>query len=160
MDLVRLAGSGELAVVKKPIMDPLKGGGNITKAFRHELAVQSVLGHHPNVVRMLGACAGDDEAGSSDMFVALEHVTGGGLDQYLSCYGPEKRRRRRELGDKEKLSVLRDIASGLSNVHAARLTHRDIAARNCLVTECCQGMMVHILSVGGIKWLVRGIPQS
>lgn len=157
---MRLAGSGELAVVKKPIIDPLKGGGDITKAFRHELVVQSILGHHPNVVRMLGACAGDDEAGSSDMFVALEHVTGGGLDQYLSCYGPERRRRRRELGDKEKLGVLRDIASGLSNVHAARLTHRDIAARNCLVTEGCQGMMAHMLSVRCTQGLVRGTSQS
>lgn len=74
-----------------------------------------------------------------DMFVALEFAEGGSLDTHLAGYGSKV-----SLAGDEKLSILRDVASGLANVHAARLVHRDVAARNVVLTAEKQGAYVGI----------------
>ncbi|CAK4087938.1 unnamed protein product [Aphanomyces euteiches] len=109
-------------VVVKTLKAQAFGASNdeIVREFRHEAAVLSMFGHHPNIVPFVGA--------STDSSQPLALVTGylpfGSLHQYLSNH---------EMTVKQKEIVLKDAAAGLLNIHEGRFINRDIAARNLLV---------------------------
>ncbi|KAF0692788.1 Aste57867_16163 [Aphanomyces stellatus] len=96
-------------------------GDQIVHEFRHEAAVLSMFGHHPNIVPFVGAC--------TDITKPLSLVT-----EFLPC-GNLEAQYKRGLSETQKTRILRDAASGLLNIHEGGFIHRDIAARNILVDE-------------------------
>ncbi len=78
---------------------------------------------HPNVVRLHGIVA-DREP----VLIVLEYVDGGSLDVHL-------RRRSRRITEIQRLRYCRDAAAGLAYLHGNQRVHRDVAARNCLISK-------------------------
>ncbi|EQC34965.1 serine/threonine protein kinase [Saprolegnia diclina VS20] len=140
-DAYRARYRGQDVVVKT--LRPSEFGDNqdqIVQEFRHEAAVLSLFGHHPNIVPFVGAC--------TDLSQPLSLVT-----EYLPFGSLEDQRS--QLSAAQKQQILKGAASGFLNMHEGRFIHRDIAARNCLVDAnlnakvCDFGMCRRVGAVGG-----------
>jgi len=77
--------------------------------------------NHPNIVTIYEV---DEFRGQP--FIAMEHVEGGSLDDYLS---------RRRLSVEEALELAIQISEGLSEAHGRGIVHRDIKPSNILVSD-------------------------
>ncbi|CAD6197052.1 unnamed protein product [Caenorhabditis auriculariae] len=78
---------------------------------------------HPNIVRMYGWCLDEQP-----LKLVLQFVAGGSLDIYLiNHYSVTSTKRLIKFGV--------DIAQGLEYLHSKNIIHRDIAARNILLTS-------------------------
>ncbi|KJH51429.1 protein tyrosine kinase [Dictyocaulus viviparus] len=88
--------------------------------FHQEARLMRVYNHR-NVVKLYGMVFND-----RDVMVVMELVSGGGLDAYL---------KKKTLMPLVKASFCYDIAAGLAYLHSNNCMHRDVAARNCLVTS-------------------------
>ncbi|KAG9354080.1 hypothetical protein JZ751_012204 [Albula glossodonta] len=94
--------------------------------FAGELEVLCKLGHHPNIINLLGAC---EHRGY--LYLAIEYAPHGNLLDFL--------RKSRVLETDPAFAIANSTASTLSSqqlLHfAADFIHRDLAARNILVGE-------------------------
>ena len=96
----------------------------ITSKFRAECIILSKL-RHPNIVQFVGVHYG--RGGMTDLTLFMECL-GSDLDKFLST--------RRNLPLSLKLSILRDISSGLVYLHCEPpVVHRDLTARNILISD-------------------------
>ncbi|KAL3990832.1 Protein tyrosine kinase family protein [Acanthocheilonema viteae] len=77
---------------------------------------------HPNVIRMYGVCVEHEP-----LLIVMELVDGGALDDFL-------KKNRVSVKDKTERLVAGG-AWGLEYLHSKNCIHRDIAARNCLLTR-------------------------
>ncbi|XP_072048570.1 tyrosine-protein kinase receptor Tie-1-like [Amphiura filiformis] len=99
--------------------------------FNAELETMKRIGHHRNVVSLIGAC---EHAGQ--LYVALEFVTFGDLRTYLRTT-----RRRDKSGATHRLQPTRlmsfalDVAKGMDHLSKLGIIHRDLAARNVLLDD-------------------------
>lgn len=75
---------------------------------------------HPNVVHFYGISYSQEP-----IMLCMELADGGSLDRFL---------RKRQLSDAMKVQLCVDAARGLSYLHSHGCIHRDISARNCLVS--------------------------
>ena len=86
---------------------------------------------HDNVVKMLAVCFD-----SSPYFILMELMVNGDLKTYLRlwkhCQGPGLVP---PLTAGMQLRLAVDVAAGLSYLAGQRITHRDVAARNVLVSD-------------------------
>ncbi|PIO65787.1 protein tyrosine kinase [Teladorsagia circumcincta] len=87
---------------------------------------------HRNVVKLHGMVYSED-----NVMVVMELVSGGGLNTYL---------KQKKLMPLIKASFCYDIAAGLAYLHSKNCMHRDVAARNCLVTT--DGRMIKLSDFG------------
>ncbi|CAE7234940.1 FGFR, partial [Symbiodinium sp. KB8] len=123
-------------VVKSPKIPPSSGGDHVVRGFKHEVAVASFLGHHPNIVMQVGACT-----------EAAVHAKG----LAASASGPAPPPTHRE-----RLGWCRDVATGLANMHSNNILHCDVATRNVLLTAtgqaklCDLGLARHLGAVDAI----------
>ncbi|KDO34489.1 serine/threonine protein kinase [Saprolegnia parasitica CBS 223.65] len=140
-DAYRARYRGQDVVVKT--LRPSEFGDNqdqIVQEFRHEAAVLSLFGHHPNIVPFVGACTDL----SQPLSLVTEYLPFGSLEDQRSTLSVE-----------QKQQILKGAASGFLNMHEGRFIHRDIAARNCLVDAtlnakvCDFGMCRRVGAVGG-----------
>eukprot|EP00080_Pristionchus_pacificus_P014883 PDM74903.1 rol-3 [Pristionchus pacificus] len=106
---------------------------------------------HPNIVRLVGVCLEDDHP----PYLIVEHMQGGDLRTFLiksSVYfiiyfSPYKMQfsqnnvdelftpNQRGLTLRELLSIMIDIARGCSYLEMNNHAHKDLAARNCLISS-------------------------
>ncbi|KAK3100346.1 hypothetical protein FSP39_018466 [Pinctada imbricata] len=105
---------------------------------------------HKNIVRCLGIST--DNYG---IYILLEMMAGGDLRSYLR-QTRDKETKRSTLQIREMLSLALDIASGCQYLESNKFVHRDIAARNCLLTSKSAGKQVKIGDFG----LARDIVMS
>jgi len=75
---------------------------------------------HPNVYGILGVCWEKD-----NYAIITEYLAGGPLDKFLKV---------NECNTNELLHILLDVAMGVAHIHTENILHRDIAARNVLLT--------------------------
>nr|DBA27344.1 TPA: hypothetical protein GDO54_011503 [Pyxicephalus adspersus] len=87
--------------------------------------------NHQNIVRCIGV-----SVQAVPRFILLELMTGGDLKSFLRQTRP-RLNQPSSLSMLDLLNVARDIAKGCQYLEENRFIHRDIAARNCLLT--CQG---------------------
>lgn len=99
--------------------------GNISQKqlleFREELALVKGLRPHMNVVRFYGACTQELE----NMCLVAEFVSHGSLFALM---------KKRKVTVAETSQILSGCAAGVNHLHKEGLVHRDIAARNVLLS--------------------------
>ena len=98
----------------------LSQGEENKKRFIHEAKAASAL-NHPNIATIYEI----DEA-DGEMFIAMEYIDGESLQARIER-GP--------LPIDEALTIVRQIAEGLSKAHTKKIIHRDIKPANILIAE-------------------------
>nr|XP_054758504.1 leukocyte tyrosine kinase receptor-like [Lytechinus pictus] len=83
---------------------------------------------HPNVVSLLGVCFKE-----KPHFIVLEYMEGGELKQFLRDIRPTEEKPS-SVKMKDLLQIAQDVAQGCRYLESRRFIHRDIAARNILLT--------------------------
>eukprot|EP01118_Nematostelium_gracile_P019969 TRINITY_DN94_c0_g1_i1.p1 TRINITY_DN94_c0_g1~~TRINITY_DN94_c0_g1_i1.p1 ORF type:complete len:869 (-),score=231.30 TRINITY_DN94_c0_g1_i1:60-2339(-) len=126
-----LIGSGNYGEVYKgewrniPVAIKKLKMGNISQKqlleFREELALVKGLRPHMNVVKFYGACTQDIE----NMCLVAEFVSHGSLFALM---------KKRKVTLPEMSQILSGCAAGVNHLHKEGLVHRDIAARNVLLS--------------------------
>ncbi|XP_063300275.1 inactive tyrosine-protein kinase 7 [Pelobates fuscus] len=97
--------------------------------FRRELDMFSKLSH-ANVVRLLGQCRETEPH-----YMILEYVDLGDLKQFLRISkSKDEKLKTQPLSSKQKISLCSQVALGMEHLSNARFVHKDLAARNCLVS--------------------------
>ncbi|XP_072047342.1 fibroblast growth factor receptor homolog 2-like [Amphiura filiformis] len=103
--------------------------------FKEEFATMTRIGHHPNVVNILGSC---EYAGS--LYVILEYVPHGSLRKFLRksrmqmpAGGGKAGRVVSNLNPDQLLKFAVGVAEAMKHISATGIIHRDLAARNVLV---------------------------
>ncbi|XP_011815783.1 PREDICTED: inactive tyrosine-protein kinase 7 isoform X5 [Colobus angolensis palliatus] len=97
--------------------------------FRRELEMFGKL-NHTNVVRLLGLCR---EA--EPHYMVLEYVDLGDLKQFLRISkSKDEKLKSQPLSTKQKVALCTQVALGMEHLSNNRFVHKDLAARNCLVS--------------------------
>uniref|UniRef100_A0A673T593 Protein tyrosine kinase 7 (inactive) n=1 Tax=Suricata suricatta TaxID=37032 RepID=A0A673T593_SURSU len=97
--------------------------------FRREFEMFGKL-NHANVVRLLGLCR---EA--EPHYMVLEYVDLGDLKQFLRIsQSKDEKLKSQPLNTKQKVSLCTQVALGMEHLSNNRFVHKDLAARNCLVS--------------------------
>ncbi|KAJ3662397.1 hypothetical protein Zmor_006748 [Zophobas morio] len=98
--------------------------------------------NHPNIVHFIGVCFD-----KHPRFIVLELLAGGDLKNFLRESRP-KPERSSPLSMKDLVLIAVDVAKGCKYLEDNRFIHRDIAARNCLLTTKGPGRVVKIADFG------------
>lgn len=98
--------------------------------------------HHTNIVHFIGVCFD-----KHPRFIVLELLAGGDLKNFLRESRP-KPERASPLTMKDLVLIAVDVAKGCRYLEENRFIHRDIAARNCLLTTKGPGRVVKIADFG------------
>ena len=77
------------------------------------------------------------------MYIAMEYVSGGGLQDYVA--------RRGLLGWREASTFLMQALDAISAAHAAKIVHRDLKPENLLLTEASPSGRVKVADLGLAK---------
>ncbi|KAJ7341188.1 hypothetical protein JRQ81_005011 [Phrynocephalus forsythii] len=97
--------------------------------FRREFEMFGKL-NHSNVVRLLGLCR---EA--EPHYMILEYVDLGDLKQFLRISRTkDEKLKSQPISTKQKVSFCCQVALGMEHLSNNRFVHKDLAARNCLVS--------------------------
>ena len=97
--------------------------------------------HHANVVALVGVCFA-----SQPCMLLLELMDNGDLRTYLRLCADDAMA---PMTQGHLLALATDAASGVSYLHAHRYVHRDIAARNVVLSE---GFVAKIGDFGLCSW--------
>lgn len=92
--------------------------GNYLTKFQREAENLSKL-NHPNIVRVLEVF---DEHNTT--YYVMEYIDGESLDSYIKKNG--------KLSEKESLSIIKEICSALSYMHANKMLHLDLKPKNIM----------------------------
>src|SRR5918994_6258008 len=90
--------------------------------FRREAQSAAAL-NHPNVVQVYDQGRAED----GRYYIAMEHMTGGSLEDLILRRGP--------LGASEAARLASQVAEALHAAHASGIVHRDIKPQNVLIGE-------------------------
>ncbi|XP_053314510.1 inactive tyrosine-protein kinase 7 [Spea bombifrons] len=97
--------------------------------FRRELDMFAKL-NHANVVRLIGQCRD-----AEPYYMILEYVDLGDLKQFLRISkSKDEKQKTHPLSSKHKVSLCSQVALGMEHLSNNRFIHKDLAARNCLVS--------------------------
>lgn len=97
--------------------------------FRREVEMFGKL-NHANVVRLLGLCR---EA--EPHYMVLEYVDLGDLKQFLRISkNKDEKLKSQPLSTKQKVALCSQVALGMEHLSNNRFVHKDLAARNCLIS--------------------------
>lgn len=105
------------------------------KHFREEVALVKNLRPHLNVVQFYGACTKEPQP----MCLVAEYLSAGSLIKFMKDNVMTK---------KEIAEVLCGAAAGLNHLHSEGLVHRDVAARNVLLSRVGNKLIAKISDFG------------
>ncbi|GMS80247.1 hypothetical protein PENTCL1PPCAC_2422, partial [Pristionchus entomophagus] len=100
--------------------------------------------NHCNIVRAIGINTEADP-----YYFIMEYMRGGSLESFLRMYRNGKFSNVKitmNMGDFYKMAV--DVAAGCEYLESNHYVHRDIAARNCLLTTRTEGRIVKLADFG------------
>ncbi|KAG5279103.1 hypothetical protein AALO_G00106120 [Alosa alosa] len=100
----------------------------LQQEFRREADMFSKL-CHANIARILGMCREVDPH-----YMILEYADMGDLKQFLRN-SKSKDEKVKVLSTKQKVSVCLQVAKGMEHLSNQRFVHKDLAARNCLISS-------------------------
>lgn len=102
---------------------------SVRSDFRRELEMFSKL-HHAHIVRLLGLCRD-----SEPHCMILEYVELGDLKQFLRISrSTDDKLKSHPISTKTKVSLCAQVAHGMDHLSKQRFVHKDLAARNCLIS--------------------------
>lgn len=125
----------EMPVAVKTL--PELSTGQAESDFLMEAAIMAKF-NHPNIVHLIGVCFD-----RHPRFIVLELLAGGDLKNFLR-EGRNKPERPSPLTMKDLIFCALDVAKGCRYMESKRFIHRDIAARNCLLSSKGPGRVVKI----------------
>lgn len=99
--------------------------GNVYEEFEKEVSVCVNL-NHPSILQFYGACISPPKVG-----LVIEYAEKGDIPLFLGNYRSDNNNSRYPM--KEKLRLLKEIASGMSYLHSQDILHRDLKADNVLI---------------------------
>lgn len=98
--------------------------------FRRECDMFAKLSHS-NVARLLGICREVEPH-----YMIMEYTDMGDLKQYLRVSkSKDEKVKVQPLSTKQKVSVCLQVARGMEHLSNQRFVHKDLAARNCLISS-------------------------
>ncbi|XP_022219452.2 protein sevenless isoform X2 [Drosophila obscura] len=109
---------------------------------------------HENIVCLVGICF-DTESIS----LVMEHMEAGDLLSYLRAARPNSQEVVQGLSLSELLAMCIDVANGCSYLEDMHFVHRDLACRNCLVSEGTEAGHRRMVKIGDFG-LARDIYKS
>ena len=143
---------GTRRVAFKRLHEEIKSaGGGAVRTLANELAVQSKVDAHPNIVKVLGAV--------DDPRVGL------GLILELAAFGTLFARlqdSRRDLPWNERFHILLDVAAGVQALHGhlpESIVHSDLKSPNVLLCDAGDGSVVAKVSDFGLAGTVKNTSQ-
>ncbi|XP_013145403.1 PREDICTED: ALK tyrosine kinase receptor-like [Papilio polytes] len=136
----------EMPVAVKTL--PELSTGQAESDFLMEAAIMAKF-NHPNVVHLIGVCFD-----RHPRFIVLELLAGGDLKNFLRESRP-KPERASALTMKDLILCSLDVCKGSRYLEGLRFIHRDIAARNCLLTSRGPGRVVKIADFGMARDVYR-----
>lgn len=136
----------EMAVAVKTL--PEMSTDQAESDFLMEAAIMSKF-KHANIVHLIGVCFD-----RHPRFIVLELLAGGDLKNFLR-EGRHRLDRPSPLSLKDLLLCAMDIARGCRYMESKRFIHRDIAARNCLLSSKGPGRVVKIADFGMARDIYR-----
>ncbi|XP_045540777.1 ALK tyrosine kinase receptor [Papilio machaon] len=136
----------EMPVAVKTL--PELSTGQAESDFLMEAAIMAKF-NHPNVVHLIGVCFD-----RHPRFIVLELLAGGDLKNFLRESRP-KPERASALTMKDLILCSLDVCKGSRYLESLRFIHRDIAARNCLLTSRGPGRVVKIADFGMARDVYR-----
>ncbi|KAG7295195.1 hypothetical protein JYU34_022164 [Plutella xylostella] len=142
----RLQDTVEMPVAVKTL--PELSSSQAESDFLMEAAIMAKF-NHPNIVHLIGVCFD-----RHPRFIVLELLAGGDLKNFLRESRP-RIERATALTMKDLLLCALDICKGCRYLEAKRFIHRDIAARNCLLTSRGPGRVVKIADFGMARDIYR-----
>uniref|UniRef100_A0AAR2K603 Protein tyrosine kinase 7 (inactive) n=1 Tax=Pygocentrus nattereri TaxID=42514 RepID=A0AAR2K603_PYGNA len=97
--------------------------------FKRQVEMFSKLSH-PNIVRLLGLCRDNEPH-----YIILEYVDLGDLKQFLRISkSKDEKLKPQPISTKTKVSICAQVAAGMEHLSNQRFVHKDLAARNCLIS--------------------------
>ncbi|XP_055492113.1 inactive tyrosine-protein kinase 7 [Leucoraja erinacea] len=96
--------------------------------FRREFEMFSKM-NHSHVVRLLGLCREVEP-----QYMITEYVDLGDLKQYLRIVKGKEEKTKSPLNLKQKVDICTQVAQGMEYLSNHRFVHKDLAARNCLIS--------------------------
>lgn len=136
----------EMPVAVKTL--PEMSTGQAESDFLMEAAIMAKF-NHPNIVHLIGVCFD-----RHPRFIVLELLAGGDLKNFLR-EGRNKPERPSPLTMKDLIYCALDVAKGCRYMESKRFIHRDIAARNCLLSSKGPGRVVKIADFGMARDIYR-----
>ncbi|XP_049291749.1 tyrosine-protein kinase receptor isoform X1 [Anopheles funestus] len=136
----------EMPVAVKTL--PEMSTGQAESDFLMEAAIMAKF-NHPNIVHLIGVCFD-----RHPRFIVLELLAGGDLKNFLR-EGRNKPERPSPLTMKDLIFCALDVAKGCRYMESKRFIHRDIAARNCLLSSKGPGRVVKIADFGMARDIYR-----
>ncbi|XP_064484759.1 leukocyte tyrosine kinase receptor-like isoform X2 [Ornithodoros turicata] len=136
----------ELPVAVKTL--PELSSPEAEKDFVTEACIMSKF-NHPNIVRFIGVCFE-----KMPRFIVLELLPGGDLKSFLRESRP-KPNTPSQLTMTDLLKLAIDVAKGCQYLEDKHFIHRDIAARNCLLTTKGPERVVKIADFGMARDIYR-----
>lgn len=136
----------EMPVAVKTL--PEMSTGQAEADFLMEAAIMAKF-NHPNIVHLIGVCFD-----RHPRFIVLELLAGGDLKNFLR-EGRSKPERPSPLTMKDLVFCALDVAKGCRYMESKRFIHRDIAARNCLLSSKGPGRVVKIADFGMARDIYR-----
>lgn len=127
---------------------PEMSTGQAEADFLMEAAIMAKFSH-PNIVHLIGVCFD-----RHPRFIVLELLAGGDLKNFLR-EGRNKPERPSPLTMKDLVFCALDVAKGCRYMESKRFIHRDIAARNCLLSSKGPGRVVKIADFGMARDIYR-----
>lgn len=127
---------------------PEMSTGQAEADFLMEAAIMAKF-NHPNIVHLIGVCFD-----RHPRFIVLELLAGGDLKNFLR-EGRNKPERPSPLTMKDLVFCALDVAKGCKYMESKRFIHRDIAARNCLLSSKGPGRVVKIADFGMARDIYR-----
>lgn len=127
---------------------PEMSTGQAEADFLMEAAIMAKF-NHPNIVHLIGVCFD-----RHPRFIVLELLAGGDLKNFLR-EGRCKPERPSPLTMKDLVFCALDVAKGCRYMESKRFIHRDIAARNCLLSSKGPGRVVKIADFGMARDIYR-----
>ncbi|EJD76771.1 tyrosine-protein kinase receptor [Loa loa] len=115
--------------------------------FEMEALIMSKF-RHENICELMGVCFD-----VTPRLIILELLAGGDLKSFLRECRPKNTKNRIQMID--LLDMAQDVAKGCKFLADNRFIHRDIAARNCLLTKKEVGRVVKIADFGMARDIYR-----
>ncbi|XP_012145693.1 anaplastic lymphoma kinase isoform X2 [Megachile rotundata] len=142
----KLGHQGEMPIAVKSI--PCSSRPQTEADFMMEALIMSKF-NHPNIVKFVGV-----SFDKNPKYIVLELLAGGNLKNFLREERPRVDRPT-SLTMVDLIMCAYDVAMGCQYMEEARFIHRDIAARNCLLTSKGPDRTVKIADFGMAKDIYR-----